>query len=115
MPRPIPPKEHQFPANRPHAPHTQKGPYLTPILKKILNKTMKVTDPEVHKLFATKFKELPLKKLVMLRYVLNAVQGENQAIEGIMERLDGKVKDKTEHSLDDDLKGLLVKALKRLE
>jgi len=77
--------------NRPK-PHTQKGPYLVPLLKRLLNKKMKITDAEVRKVFNLKRgnDKATLKKIIMLRYILNAVQGENQAIEGILDRIDGK-------------------------
>lgn len=70
--------------------------YLTPILKKLLNKKMTINDVEVQKIFNLKPEErkAKLKKIIMLRYILNAVQGENKAIEGIFERMDGKVAQK---------------------
>lgn len=88
-----PPLETRFPVNRPYAPHTQKGQYLTPLLKRLLNKKTNIADPEVQKILNGKIgnKKGTFKAILMLRYILNGVQGENQAIEGILDRIDGKV------------------------
>ena len=88
-----PPIATRFPVNRPHAPHTQKGPYLTPLLKKLLSKEITVGDPEVKRILDLKLKDnkAPFKKLILLRWLLNATQGDNQAIEGILDRIDGKL------------------------
>lgn len=102
-----PPLEYRFPVNRPPKPHTQKHPegYLTSILKKLLNKKMKITDPEVKKVLEIKSgTKAALKKIIMLRYILNAIQGENQAIEGILDRIDGKLKSNGNHPLVDQSK-----------
>lgn len=107
MPHCKPPKDKQFPVNRKD--HTKKGHYLLPLLKKFLNKKINYEDPETEKEIRGKVKDA-----VLWRLILNATQGEISAIKEIFERIDGKVKDKTEHSVDDDLKGLLGKALKRL-
>ena len=92
-------------------PHTQKHPngYLVPLLKKLLTKKINIEDPETKKLVKAQVKDA-----VIWRLILNATQGETPAIKEIIDRIDGKVKDKTEHSVDDDLKGLLTKALNRL-
>ena len=98
-------------SNPPPIGHTQKHPngYLTPILKKLLNKTMKVTDPEVKKVLEIKTgTKSELKKIIMLRYILNAVQGENPAIEGIMDRTDGKIPQKLEGQGFGDTKIIIV-------
>lgn len=84
----------RFPVNRPPAPNNKKHPngYLTPILKKILEKKMRVDDPEVQRVLEIKSgTKAELKRIIMLRYALNAIQGENQAIEGILDRIDGKL------------------------
>ena len=93
------PVETRFPFNRKD--HTKKHPhgYLTPILKKLLAKKMSVNDPEVRKVLAIKTgTKAELKKIIMLRYILNALQGENHAIEGIMDRMDGKVGNQRQRS-----------------
>ena len=79
----------RFPVNRQD--HTQKHPngYLTPLLKRLINKKITFVDPETQKLIKGK-----VKHAILWRYILNATQGENQAIEGIFERLDGKVPQK---------------------
>ena len=85
-----PPKETRFPVNRPHAPNAgHKGPYLLPLLKKFLKKHITYEDPETQKTIKGTVEEA-----IVWRYILNACQGENQAIEGIFERLDGKVAQK---------------------
>ncbi len=97
----------QFPLNRKD--HTKKGPYLLPLLKKFLKKTIKYEDPETQKIIRGRVKDA-----VIWRLILNATQGETNAIREIIDRIDGKVKDKTEHSVDDGTKGLLSKALDKL-
>ena len=73
---------------------TTEGFYLTPILKKLLNKEMEISDPEVQQVLGLKDgTKAEMKKIIMLRYILNAMQGENKAIEGIMDRIDGKPPD----------------------
>jgi len=94
MPRQLPPIDKRFPVNRPHAPNKgNHGPYLTPILKKLLTKKIRYEDPETQKIIKGVVKDV-----VMLRLILNASQGDNVAIKEILERVDGKVIDKTELS-----------------
>ena len=107
-----PPKEHRYSkTNPPPASRHKKHPngYLTPLLRKLLEKKINYQDPETHKIINGKVKDA-----VLWRLILNASEGETQAIREVLDRIDGKVKDKTEHSLDDDLKGLLGKALSRM-
>ncbi len=102
-------KDTQFPVNRQD--HTQKHPngYLVPLLKKLLNKKLDIEDPITKKKITALAKDVIMRKLI-----LNAAGGDNVAIKEILERVDGKVKEKTEHSIDDETKGLLTKALGRL-
>lgn len=81
-----PPEHTRFPVNRKD--HTQKHPdgYLTPLLKKFLNKTITYDDPETLKKIKGKVKDA-----VIWRLLLNACQGENTAIKEILDRIDGKV------------------------
>lgn len=84
----------QFPVNRKD--HTQKHPngYLTPLLNKLLNKTMTINDPEVKKILEAKSgSKAELKKILVLRWILNGIQGENDAIKEIFNRVDGKLSD----------------------
>jgi hypothetical protein len=78
--------EHRFPNHRQD--HTQKHPngYLTPLLKRLLSKKIKYEDPETQKIIKGLVKDA-----IVWRYILNACQGETQAIEGIFDRLDGKI------------------------
>jgi len=66
--------------------HTQKGPYLTCLLKRLIEKKIRYEDPETQK----KIKGT-VKDAIIWRYILNATQGETQAIEGIFDRIDGKL------------------------
>jgi len=89
MPRQLPPIEHRFPANRPYAPHTQKHPngYLTCKLKRILlKKQFRYEDPETQEILKMKGADA-----VVIKYVWEALQGNVQAIEGIFDRIDGKI------------------------
>ena len=88
MPRLLPPIDKRFPVNRPHAPHKGfKGPYLTPLIKKFLNKKINFEDPETQKIIRGRVKDA-----VIWRLILNATQGENEAIKEIIDRIDGKSK-----------------------
>lgn len=68
--------------------HTQKHPngYLTCLLKRLIEKKIRYEDPETQKLIKGTVKDA-----LMWRYILNGCQGETQAIEGILDRVDGKV------------------------
>jgi hypothetical protein len=79
-----PPLASRFPVNRQN--HTQKGPYLTCLLKKLIEKKIRYEDPETQKLIKGRVKDA-----LMWRYILNGCQGDNQAIEGILDRIDGKL------------------------
>lgn len=87
------------PTNRKH--HT--GPYLTTILTKLLKTKIKSSDKEV--MAALKESGLPCTKAaaLMIRYLYNGLEGDTKAIEGIIDRLDGKVMQKTE--LSGEVKG----------
>lgn len=88
MPRQLPPIEHRFPKGYHSGNHTQKHPsgYLTPLLKRLIEKKIRFEDPETQKIIKGK-----VKHAILWRYILNATQGENQAIEGIFDRIDGKI------------------------
>lgn len=95
MSRKLPPIDKRFPVNRPFAPHTKKHPngYLTPLLKKLLLKKIKYIDPETQKIIQGKVKDA-----VLWRLILNATEGETQAVKEILDRIDGKVTTPIEHS-----------------
>lgn len=72
--------------------HKHPNGYLTPILKRILTKKQfNIQDPDTQKVI-----KMTGMQGVMLRLVWNALQGEHNAIQTILERFDGKVKDKLE-------------------
>lgn len=79
----------RFPVNR--RDHTKKGPYLTPILKKFLKKKINYVSPETGR--KTKGR---VYDALLWRLILNGAEGETQSIKEILERIDGKVKDKIE-------------------
>ena len=80
----FPNKATQFPINRQD--HTQKGPYLIPLLKKFLEKKISFEDPETQKMIRGKVKDA-----IVWRLLLNAAQGENEAIKEVFNRVDGKL------------------------
>ncbi|MFA5499475.1 MAG: DUF5681 domain-containing protein [Candidatus Omnitrophota bacterium] len=95
MPNKQPPKDKQFPVNRPYAPHAGfKGPYLTPLLRKVLNKSYTLTDPDTQKINKLKGKDA-----VMIQLVRTALKGDVAAIKEILDRIDGKVIQKIENEI----------------
>jgi len=107
MPTPLPPVEHRFkPGEAPR--HTQKHPdgYLTSKLKRCLKKIITVPDPE-HPETLTK---LRVADALVWRRIFNATEGDDQAIERVFDRIDGKVAQRTEHSgqMDSGTKIIIV-------
>ena len=72
--------------NQPKGPRTARGPYLTPFLKKCLNKSIDFEDPDTKKIIHGK-----VKHAIVWRLILNAAQGDNVAIREVFDRIDGKV------------------------
>lgn len=68
-----------------YRPGRPKGPSLTTLLKKCLEKKINYEDPETQKIIRGKVKDA-----VVWRLILNATQGDNQALKEIFERIDGK-------------------------
>ena len=97
-----PPKATQFPVNRQD--HTQTGPRLTTILKKLLSAEWEVNDPKVQTLIEKCGLERSIEVILCLRRILNGTEGDDTAIERIFDRIDGKIAQKTEM----DLKGEIV-------
>jgi hypothetical protein len=103
----FPNKATQFPVNRKD--HTKKGPYLTPILNKLLSGNMPAKDTKTKALL--KSLELPetVGVWLALRWILNGTEGDTRAIEGIFERIDGKLpqtlvdKNQTDVLLEDEI------------
>ena len=75
-------------------PHTQKGPYLLPFLKKCLTKKINYADPETQKIIRGRVKDA-----VVWRLILNATEGDSKAIQDIFDRIDGKVTQKVESEI----------------
>lgn len=93
MPNCQPPEHSRFPLNRKD--HTQKHPngYLTPLLKRLLEKKISIEDPETQKKIKAQ-----VKHALLWRLILNGTQGETDAIKEILNRVDGKVKEEIMHS-----------------
>ena len=91
-------------------PHTKKHPngYLTPLLKKFLEKKINYEDPETKAIIRGKVKDA-----ILWRLLLNAAQGDNTAIGMILERLDGKVVQQIAGEIDhyhNYIEGIVAKA-----
>jgi hypothetical protein len=71
--------------------HNKNRPkkYLTPLLKKYLNKKIDYEDPGTKKIIHGKVKDA-----IVWRLLLNAAQGDNTAIKEIFDRLEGKAEQK---------------------
>ena len=65
----------------------KRGPQLTALLRKLLEKKISYKDPETQKIVRGCVKDA-----VLWRLICNATQGETKAIEQIIDRMDGKVK-----------------------
>ncbi len=65
---------------------THRGPSVVTELKKILEKKIDYEDPTLKKHIKGK-----IKTALALRYVYNGLEGETNAIEGIIDRMDGKI------------------------
>lgn len=77
-------------ANQPAGRGRPKGSTtLTCILKKLLEKKISYEDPETKKQIKGK-----IGMVIALRLILNACQGENEAIKEIIDRVDGKATQK---------------------
>ena len=94
MSNPNPSPATRFPVNRQD--HTQTGPRLTTILKKLLSAEWEVNDPKVQALIEKCGLDRTIEVILCLRRVLNGTEGDDQAIERIFDRIDGKVAQKTE-------------------
>ena len=79
-------------SDRKPKPHTQKGPYLLPLLKKFLEKKIDYIDPETNERIKGKVKDA-----ILWRLILNASQGDNEAIKEVLNRIDGKVAEVIKH------------------
>jgi len=94
----MPPIEHRF--TKENAPHVKgpRGPYLLPLLKRYLNKTITVPNPEnIH----GKLMKMKVKEAIVWRRILNACEGDDLAIERIFDRIDGKVAEVRKEIKDD--------------
>lgn len=91
MARCLPPIEHRFKKGEKSGNHTQKGPYLTNILKKLLRGEMPAKDEKTKKLLEQLGLKPNIAAWLMLRLTLNGTEGETRAIEYILDRVDGKM------------------------
>jgi len=108
-------KATQFPINRQD--HTQKGPRLTTILKKLLSADWEVNDPKVQALIQKCGLDRTIEVILCLRRILNGTEGDDAAIERIFDRIDGKVaqKNEIEHSGEVNIMGRVLIDGKPLE
>lgn len=90
MPYKQPPIEHQFKPGHQKTGGRKKG-YVSPTteLKRLLEKKISYEDPETKQQVKGK-----IGTVIALRAILNACQGDQNAIEDIMDRVDGKVAQK---------------------
>lgn len=77
-----------------YQPNKHTGPRLTTILSKLLATKLDSSDAQVEAaLKASKVKKTKEAGLA-LRYIFNGLEGDTKAIEGIFDRVDGKVAQK---------------------
>jgi hypothetical protein len=90
-PNPVPPPvEHQFKPGQSGNPNgAPKGPYLTTILKKLLDEEIEIVDAETG--LKRKIRKSELVTVALLK---QAAKGNVKAIREIMDRIDGKVPQK---------------------
>jgi hypothetical protein len=70
-------------------PTRRRGPSIVKHLRKLLEKKITYEDPETKQMVTGK-----IALVIALREILNACQGDQNAIEDITERIDGKVEQK---------------------
>ena len=93
-----PPVEHQFKAGNKIKGGRPKGSVsVITELRRLLDKSIMYEDPETHKQIKGK-----IAHVIALRLVLNALQGDFNAIKDIMDRIGGKAVEKREISGQDD-------------
>ena len=66
-------------------PRKKTGTYLTPLLRKCLEKKIDYIDPETNLKINGRVKDA-----IIWRLILNAAQGDNDAIKEVLNRVDGK-------------------------
>ena len=71
---------------------------IVTILKKLMNKKIKM--PGTHPLTGEKNANIKIKDAVALRLVTSALAGNTRSLQEIIDRLDGKVTQPLEHSID---------------
>lgn len=81
------------------------GPSIVTEIKKILEKKIDFEDPETHERIKGK-----IAHVIGLRHILNACQGEHNAIVDIIDRMDGKTAQKIQGEGFADVKIIIVKA-----
>ena len=106
----FPNKATQFPVNRKD--HTTKGPYFKPLIEKILEKEINFLDPVTQEKM-----KLPAGAGLIYRKIWNGLEGNGKDIEDIIDRVDGKVTQKSEieHSGTVNVMPLIIKDGKPLE
>jgi len=85
MPNCQPPVEHRFSTENQPKHRVKRGPSIVTPLKKFLTKKITYEDPDTKQMVKGKIADV-----IALRLILNATQGENEAIKEILNRIDGK-------------------------
>ena len=71
-----------------------RGHYLVPLLRKALAKKVNFQDPDTKRMI-----KIPVAEAIALRLIFNGLQGDIRAIKEIMDRVDGKVTQKSSNEL----------------
>ena len=76
-------------------PTRRRGPSVLAELKKLLNKKISYEDPATHKQVRG-----TIAHCLAIRHIYNGLQGENNAIVDIMNRIDGKIAPKIQGEME---------------
>jgi len=77
-----------------YQPNHHKGPRLSTILNKLLSAEWKIKDREIKDLLKKLHLPETIETSIVLRRILNACEGDDNAIERIFDRVDGKIPQK---------------------
>ena len=93
----------------------KRGQYLRPILKKLLSADWKFNDPKIKAMLKKHHLKEDIATAVVLRLIMNAIEGDDRAIEDIFDRIDGKVTQKVESEVKVTQMGRVIKDGKPME
>lgn len=86
MPNKLPPVKNRFSSTHQPKHRTPRGPSLDTLLRKMLTKKIRYEDPTTK----TEVKG-EIAQAIVLREVYNALEGDQRALEYIIDRIDGKI------------------------